>query len=548
MKMNGKSRFILFLVLSAVLAFSAFGCTGDDDDDDDSAGVVEDDDDAGPEDDNYLDEPAVALVITSETMAAPWQDFADWKNSTGLRTDVVFVEEILSENDDAFALKDYLREAYDSGITYVTLGGDADQIPYARGYSEVWALTDYYGHAPIQTFYEDLDHDWDADGDGKIGELGEDIALEDMRTPEISVGRVPVETKDEAQGYVDKLIRYEMAAGNIKARATASIFLGDVAAEVPLVGEIDGGMMHEQLIADYMPASFLDNMARFYGTELFADFVGAQVGSTEAIVDALENEGYAFSVTNTHGNFMALTSFLDLKTVEELENEVPMVFVTTSCLSGNFADQATGNGDNSPQVSQDSVAEELVKNPNGGAVAYIGNTLIGLGPVGGVQFNHSIARALFVEGMTLLGDAMMNARETVWNEVAYVTLGGIDIEFPMTWNLFPGTEWYTQRSVLLLGDPTLRVWTQAPGQLAIDAQTTAEAGYNVIEATATLDESPATAATVTLFVSGGIMIMQKPDANGTVTFQVMLEAGDDVKITVYQTNQAPAVAALEIVE
>ncbi len=447
--MTSMGRWLVLAMFAAIVMALASGCAGGGDDDDDDSGdddgtpADDDDDDGGPVDDNAREDAPVALIVTNASMADAWTTLADWKDRTGLRTDVVTIEEAVGAGATAADLQDWLAGRAAEGVRFVLLGGDADVIPYFRGYSEVWALEDYFGNAPIETYFEELDLNWDADGDGTAGEENEDITLEDLRDPEIAVGRVPVQTADEAAGYVAKAIRYESGEGAVAERAISPIFLADIAASVPIVGDIDGGMMHEPLIHDYIPEKMQATMRRLYGTELYADLVGAEVGTTELVRQAFENDGYAYSVTNTHGDYNWLTLLMSRSFAKNLQNEVPFVFVTTSCLSGNFADKAYGNGDNPPQDgdADDSVAELLVNNPNGGAVAYVGNALIGLGPVGGVQFNHSLTRSIFVEGDTILGDALMNARRTLWSEVAYVTLGEQRINFPM--NMFPGAEWYT---------------------------------------------------------------------------------------------------------
>lgn len=543
--MQMRNILLMILVLLMTIGWS-LGCSSESDDDDDDKAPESDDDDNEdnlPVDENDREKSARALVITTEEMEAAWKVFADWKDRTGFRTDVVLIEELLSgKSSDAIALKAAISNAYEQGVRYVLLGGDADQIPYLRGYTEVWALESYYGSAPIQTFYEELDTDWDADGDGVYGEKDDDITSENLRNPKMSVGRVPVETHDEAIGYIEKLIRYESGEGQVADRATSPIFMADIAASVPVVGDIDGGIMHEQLIKDYIPENFQQNMRRLYGTELYADFVGAEVGTTQKIISAFENEGYAFSVTNTHGSFYSLTLLLDRYDIKALKNEVPFIFVTTSCLSGNFADRAIGNGDNDPQTGADSVSEELVKNPNGGAVATIANTLIGLGPVGGVQFNHAICRAIFKEGDTILGDAMLNARRTLWSEVAYVEFGDWDIQFGM--DFFPGIEWYTQRSVLLLGDPTLRVWTEIPEAFEMDAPSGFAVGHNDIEVQVTLGGEPAANVTTVLSQVDGVLVLKKTDQEGKAQFSVKLDAKDKVLITAYEENKVPATVEL----
>jgi len=538
----------IILIFLQVLLVLIIGC-GSENDDDDSGPTIDDDDDDDddeePVDDNDRENPAEFLIVTTDEMESAWKKFADWKDRTGIRAEVVLIEDIIGEKSkDHASLKSYLKIAAKQGVLYVLLAGDADQIPYARGYSEAWALEKYYGTAPIQTYYEDLTHDWDKDNDGQWGEKLEDITVEDMRSPVIAVARVPVETSEEAQGFIDKVIRYESADWADPQRAICPLFLGDVAASVPILGDIDGGMSHEQLINDYIPDHFIKGMRRLYSTELYANAVGAEIGSTQNVLEAFEDEGYAFSVTNTHGSFTALTLLLDTETVIAMTNQVPFIFISTSCLSGNFADKGYGNGDNPPQTGADSVAEELIKNPEGGAVIYVGNTLIGLGPVGGVQFNHSICRAIFHEGDTIFGDAIIKARSTLYTEVAYFDVGELHVEFPMDMGLFPDVEWYTQRSVIVFGDPALRVWTEVPEELKIDGPDAFTEGYNHFEVTVNKIQAPVPGVLVTLDQAGGVLVRKITDAVGKVEFRANLEPDDTVYITAWAQNSIPAVLEL----
>jgi peptidase C25-like protein len=548
MKILSSFPTILVFFLAVFLLFP--GCQGSDGDDDDSAPAGDDDDEeTGPVDKNDRDNNPLALVITTEEMSEAWGEFAAWKDRTGLRTEVVLIEDVLGKGEnDFFTLQDYLRQARDQGVRYVLLGGDADQVPYLRSYTEVWAMEDYYGNAPVQTAAEILDADWDGDGDGVFGELDEDLTLEDLRAPAISVGRVPVETAEEARGYIAKLIRYELGTGAIRTRAACPLFMADVAASVPFFEglEIDGGMTHEQLIQDYIPLNFQTDMLKLYGTEYYAELCGGQVATSSSVTSAMENEGYAFVVTNTHGGFSWLTMSMGRSNVVALENEVAPLFISTSCLTGDFADIADGNGDNPLQGGADSAGEELIKNPDGGAVAYLGNTLVGLGPVGGVQFNHSIARAIFKEGNTILGDAVKRARESLWTEVATVTVGELSIDFTMDMALFPGTEWYTLRSVILLGDPTLRVWTENPSSLEIEGPASLTPGYHVIEATVTDGTAPMPGTKATLDINGVWLIEKITDQYGKATFQVTIKAGDEVILTSYAANRIVAVSEIAV--
>jgi Peptidase family C25 len=532
-------RMKISIIFAIALALALSGCAvGDEDSQNDGDSS---DDDSTFENDNFLDDPPVSIVVTTTEMMDAWKIFADWKNRTGFRTDVLNIEEITEQHaDNPTYLRAYIQREYENGLRYVILGGDADQIPYMRSYTEVknWAM-DFNGVAPVQTYFEELDADWDADQDGLFGEEGEDITAFDLRNPKVAVGRAPFDTASEVEGYVAKVIRYEAGEGQVAERATAPLLLADLADTIPILGDIDSGIAHEQLVAEILPDEFVANMRRLYGTQAYAEEVGAQLGTTQNIFAALEDEGYAFVVANTHGNFRYLTQQLSSYVIPSMVNETPFVFVTTSCLSGNFADESFGEGLNDPQVDEDSVAEELIKNPDGGAVAYVGNTLIGLGPAGGAQFNHAFCRALFLGDAYILGDAVLEARRTFHAEDIHGTFSGIDFHF--TTETFPGSEWYTQRSVIVFGDPTLRIWTSKPQALELSGPEHITSGSGNLIYQVISDGELMVGAIVTYYVDNEdaeFMALLETDQQGTVEFPA--NVGCEARVTAYRYGFLPA--------
>ncbi len=159
--------------------------------------------------------------------------------------------------------------------------------------------------------------------------------------------------------------------------------------------------------------------------------------------------------------------------------------------------------------------------------------------MGGAQVNHSLCRSIFLEGHTILGDAMMNTRRTFWSEICYAMWHGQRIEFRT--DMFPGSEWYTQRSTILLGDPSLRIWTALPGVLELVGSPSFKPGYNVIEVTVTANGVPAEGILVTLSQVGGVLVTKISEASGRVQFRANLKPQGRVHITAYAPNMVTAV-------
>jgi hypothetical protein len=152
-------------------------------------------------------------ILTSPTFVTQFQRLADWKTEKGVFAKVYttdFATANYAGRDPRAQYHAFLADLYNwthGGLRYVLIGGD-DEIVRAREiwtgikvgwsplYSGEWAYSDAY--------YAGLGNDWDANGNGRFGELGE----EDW-TPEVAVGRLPVSTAPEAAAVVDKVLDYE---------------------------------------------------------------------------------------------------------------------------------------------------------------------------------------------------------------------------------------------------------------------------------------------------------------------------------------------------
>ena len=129
---------------------------------------------------------------------------------------VVTLEDVLTSapagRDDAETLRNYLIQQYALGhLRYVLLGGDSGVMPvrFARS-----AFNPYGGYTDLETdlYFACLDGDWDADGDSIFGEgyttyddPGDDVDL----SPELAVGRAPVNSIAQAERFVQGVISYD---------------------------------------------------------------------------------------------------------------------------------------------------------------------------------------------------------------------------------------------------------------------------------------------------------------------------------------------------
>jgi len=110
------------------------------------------------------------------------ENLAEWKNMRGLRTETVSIDDIGNTEPD---IKNYIRfrrKHFRSRLRYVLLFGDVDHIKSEIIHKN---LTDHYYSTQNNPSVDKYELPW------------------------LAIGRIPVQTKDEAKQVVDQIIRYE---------------------------------------------------------------------------------------------------------------------------------------------------------------------------------------------------------------------------------------------------------------------------------------------------------------------------------------------------
>ncbi|OQX95774.1 hypothetical protein B6I21_03675 [candidate division KSB1 bacterium 4572_119] len=156
------------------------------------------------------------LIITIQDFVDDYQQLSRFHNERGMKTRIVAVEDIYntsSGNDEEEKIRNFIiNEFQENGISYVLLAGDADshasgenQIPIRYLWAEVLSGgSNYTDFIPSDLYYSSLDGNWNADGDEKYGEPGEDDLL-----PEINVARITADNSQEIQSILNKILNYQ---------------------------------------------------------------------------------------------------------------------------------------------------------------------------------------------------------------------------------------------------------------------------------------------------------------------------------------------------
>jgi hypothetical protein len=343
------------------------------------------------------------VVVTAPALWAAAEELADYRAGFGLSTTVVTTQDVY----DAFshgvvtphAITDfvaYARANWSPKPRYVVLAGDGS-----------YDYRDYLGKGdclvpPVLV-------------DTSSGVTASDVALmtsDEQAVPDVAVGRIPATTPQALTAYVDKVRRYETAAGEWRSRAV-------------LVADKPGGggdfTANSEELAALLPPSFSI-------TKAYQGNLGFSATRTRLL--AALSEGSLLVNYVGHGGFRQLgsdpSSGLGLLQVEDVASlpatdHVPVVTMLT-CTAGQFA---------VPGAS--SIAEALVQDPDAGAIAVLAPTSWEL-DYESMILGRAFVKALSETRTPVLGDAHVQTLATA------AAKGGSPV---------------TRRTYTLLGDPAL---------------------------------------------------------------------------------------------
>ena len=140
------------------------------------------------------------VIITNEELRPIFQSFADWKTKKGVISQARTIEWIsnnYSGCDLQEKIRNFIKDAYSYwGVGYVLLAGDTKIIPERKA----------RGWIPSDLYYSDLEGNWNANGNNIFGEDNDDSV--DL-CPDLAVGRASVETIEETNTFIAKVLTYE---------------------------------------------------------------------------------------------------------------------------------------------------------------------------------------------------------------------------------------------------------------------------------------------------------------------------------------------------
>ncbi len=443
------------------------------------------------------------LIVCPESFSDAFQPLVDWKVRKGVRTEIVTLESIADDPsfdgvDAAEEVRNCIRHHYmEHGITWVLLGGDTEVVPTRDAHDFF-----YEQGIPCDLYFADLEGTWDADGDGRWGERDDDTV--DMYS-DVFVGRAPVTSEADVAAFVAKVLAYEGAALSVfDDYQLRMLFLGEVLWDSP-DPYTDGGMALDMVDADFVPSRF-DPITKLYERDGTLS-LSAAVAALEEGVNLVMHEGHASIYYVSIGPVDIAAPVLDGLT----NGARGGLWYSVGCWSA--------------ALDHDTFGEHWITNPDGGGVAYVGNSRYGWGCPGypgqcvSDLYSQQFANSLFAKDLVHAGMVHADAKHH------YVGLSRSDDYMR-----------YAMYELNLLGDPEMPIWTDRPQRLSVfhpDAVDLAD-GPAAIEVMVRAGGTPVAGATICLSSEGGeIYEVGTTDAAGGATFVV--DVPDDVAATITVT-------------
>lgn len=330
------------------------------------------------------------LIVCPEVLKPAFERLLAHREANGMPGRIMTTESIVSSFpglDAAEKVRAAIKEAYQTrGTNFVLLGGDdvddsGNMLVPIRG-ALLNANGERYEKAPIDLYFGALDGTWDTDLDGIYGEPEEIDYF-----PEVHIGRATVETVEEANRWIDKVLKYEQ--GLPEQRRTDLVWMGES------LDSTTFGDDSKDVTATLVPAD------EYQITRLYAR---PGTFSRENVIANL-NRGPHLTNHLGHANETYVMGIYN-SDVDALTNDSPFFSYSQGCMAGAFDQAYSGNGE--------AISEHFLTAVHG-AFGVVMNARYGWyepnstnGP--SQYFDNEFYDALFTEGLTTLGEANDDSR------------------------------------------------------------------------------------------------------------------------------------------
>jgi hypothetical protein len=448
------------------------------------------------------------VVVTDTTFVSAFQPLTEWKTKKGVPAKIVttgWIYAHYSGYDNAEKVRNFIKDAYQNwGTVWVLLGGDTNVVP-AR---IAWAMDCEAGYYPDENdircdlYFSDLDGNWDANGNHTYGEVDDSVDM----YPDVFVGRASCSTVAKAQALVTKLLTYELNPPTDY--QTKMLFFAQILWSSPYT---NSGLAKDLIDETYVPSQF-DPITKLYE---------ALGNESKATVLAAMNVGQNIINHDGHANYSVMgagSGYLYNSDMDGLYNGPRnSILFSIGCWPAAF--------------DYDCIAEHFINNPNGGGVAFIGNSRYGWGSPGNPEYGYSdrydreFFAALFARDSYQIGKAVAGMKTTF--------IPRAQQENVYRWCMY---------EINLLGDPEMPIWTDSPKYLTVEYPDTIPQGSSLFAATVIKTgggSQPVSGALVCLMKEGEVYQRGLTDSQGQISFNVSPATAGQLYVTVTAHNFMP---------
>lgn len=362
------------------------------------------------QDTSTLEDPlngADYLIITHEDFLTPAQALANYRQSQGLRTMVVNVQDIYDQfgygivgKDPIHAFLSYVYQNWAAPApSYVVLMGDGHYNP--KGYNP----------AEYGAWRESFIPPYLAYADPALGETAADNRYvtfdgEGDMLPDMMLGRMAVMTADQANAFVNKIMAYEQNPSTIdwQTPVLAVADNSDYGGNFPAISQF--------LLSSSLPDEY--QAQRVYLGITHADMADAKT----AVIDAINSGKFLVNYIG-HGATHQWADSVGLLAVNDVAgltnpNKYPIISAMT-CKEGYYINpHATGS-------SYESLAEVITRAENKGAIASwspTGNSVA----TGHDIIDRELFVAIFSDLVPRMGQATQQSLLDLWASGTYLDL------------------------------------------------------------------------------------------------------------------------------
>ncbi len=317
------------------------------------------------------------IIITSNSLKSTFQTLADWKTKKGVFTIIKTTEEIAdsySDIDLQEKIRKYIIDAYTkwgAGL-YVLLGGDTNIVPARMVLGDLTILR------PSDRYFASYKGTWNDNGDNVYLNL----ASGDVMTPDIGVvlSRAPVENISEANIFVNKILSYERATNISNLNYFNNYLFLDEYLDLSYfnshinIQTNNNSILPDNIIRKYIYdnkdcSNTTPNSSRGCATgdmELNKSNFISCLNTGANLIGSNENFHFIYAMHHCSPSSMS-TSGTD-------KNQALTKDDMDQLANGNYYQIFMSSGCEPADFSEDCIAERYLNNPNGGGVAFIGNS------------------------------------------------------------------------------------------------------------------------------------------------------------------------------